>query len=48
MMELCSEPEWLLLQLLGWKARGYTRDGHAIEFWVGVLAKVRSVFLVAV
>jgi hypothetical protein len=34
MMELCAEPEWLLLQMLGWKARGHTRDGQAIEFWV--------------
>ena len=33
-MMLCSEPEWLLLQILCWKARGYTHVGQAIEFWV--------------
>ena len=33
-MELCAEPEWLLLQILCSKARGYTRVGQAIEFWV--------------
>ena len=33
-MELFSEPEWLLLQILCWKARGYTHVGQAIEFWV--------------
>ena len=33
-MELCSEPEWLLLQILWWKARVYTHVGQAIEFWV--------------
>ena len=33
-MELSSEPEWLLLYILGWKARGYTYVGQAIEFWV--------------
>ena len=33
-MELFSEPEWLLLQILCWKAQVYTRDGQAIEFWV--------------
>ena len=33
-MELCSEPEWLLLQILCWKARVYTHVGQAIEFWV--------------
>ena len=34
MMELCSEPVWLLLQILCWKARGCTHVGQAIEFWV--------------
>ena len=33
-MELCYEPERLLLQILCWKAQVYTRDGQAIEFWV--------------
>ena len=33
-MELFSEPEWLLLQILCWKARGYTHVGQAIEFWM--------------
>ena len=34
MMELCSEPEWLLSLLLGWKTRQSTCCGQAIEFWV--------------
>ena len=33
-MELCAEPEWLLLHILCSKAREYTRVGQAIEFWV--------------
>jgi len=33
-MELCSEPEWLLLQILGWKARPIGLFGQAIELWV--------------
>jgi len=33
-MELFSEPEWLLLELLGWKARPIGLCGQAIEFWV--------------
>ena len=33
-MELCSEPEWLLLQILCWKARPLARCGQSIEFWV--------------
>ena len=33
-MQLCSEPEWLLLQILCWKVRPLARYGQAIEFWV--------------
>ena len=33
-MELCSEPEWLLLQILCWKARPIGPFGQAIELWV--------------
>ena len=33
-MELCPEPEWLLLQILCWKVRPLARYGQAIEFWV--------------
>ena len=33
-MELCSEPEWLLLQNLCWKARPIGPSGQAIEYWV--------------
>ena len=33
-MELCSEPEWLLLQILCWKAQEYTHGGQAFECWV--------------
>ena len=33
-MELCSEPEWLLPQILGWKARPIGLFGQAIELWV--------------
>ena len=33
-MELCSEPEWLLSLILGWKAQQSSRGGQAIEFWV--------------
>ena len=33
-MELSSEPEWWLLQMLCWKAREYTHAGQAIEVWV--------------
>ena len=33
-VELSSEPEWLLLQILCWKARGYAYVKQAIEFWV--------------
>ena len=33
-MELCSQPEWLLLQILCWKARPIGPFGQAIEFWV--------------
>ena len=35
-MELSSEPEWLLLQILGWKARLICPFGQAIELWVCV------------
>ena len=35
-MELFSEPEWLLLQILGWKARPICPFGQAIELWVCV------------
>ena len=35
-MELSSEPEWLLLQILGWKARPICPFGQAIELWVCV------------
>ena len=33
-MELCSEPEWLLLQILCGKARPIGPFGQAIELWV--------------
>ena len=33
-VELSSEPEWLLLQMLCWKARECTYAGRAIEVWV--------------
>ena len=33
-MELFSEPEWLLLQILGWKARPIGPFGQAIELRV--------------
>ena len=33
-MELCPDPEWLLLQILCWKVRPLARYGQAIEFWV--------------
>ena len=33
-MMLCYEPEWLLLQILCWKAQEYTHGGQAFECWV--------------
>ena len=33
-MELCPEPEWLLLQILCWKAWPIGSFGQTIEFWV--------------
>jgi hypothetical protein len=33
-MELCSEPEWLLLQILCWKAPPIGPFGQAIKLWV--------------
>ena len=35
-MELSSEPEWLLWQILGWKARPICPFGQAIKLWVCV------------